>query len=171
MIYLILIAVFLVSVFLYVLIELKKSIHMLYIIPLAIMFTGGTYFYLDSLFGYPVYKSDEEKFSLLSFWIDEENDRIYLWTVLENEIVPKAIIVPYSQEEHNKLVRAQQQMAEGIQMIGEFDPLDGGRSDTYEEGEQSASSQGLDGSPKSRGGAFSLIELTAERALPKKSYQ
>jgi hypothetical protein len=62
-------------------------------------------------------------------------------------------------------------MAEGIQMIGEFDPLDGGQSDTYEEGEQSASSQGLDGSPKSRGGAFSLIELTAERALPPKAYQ
>ena len=70
MIYLILIAIFLVSVFLYVLIELKKSIHMLYIIPLTIMFTGGTYFYLDSLFGYPVHKTDEGKFGLLSFWID-----------------------------------------------------------------------------------------------------
>ena len=40
--------------------------------------------------------------------------RIYLWTVLENERVPKAIIVPYSQEEHNKLVRAQQQMSQGF---------------------------------------------------------
>ena len=171
MIYLILIAVFLVSVFLYVLIELKKSIHMLYIIPLTIMFTGGTYFYLDSLFGYPVHKSDEGKFGLLSFWIDEENDRIYLWTVLENESVPKAIIVPYSQEEHNKLVRAQQQMSQGVQMIGEFDPADGGQSDSYEEGEQGATTQGLDGSPKSRGGAFSLIELTSEKALPRKAYQ
>ena len=57
----------------HVLIELKKSVHMLYIIPLAIMFTGA-YFYLDSLFGYPVHKSDEGKFGLLSFWIDEEND-------------------------------------------------------------------------------------------------
>jgi len=172
MIYLILIAVFLVSVFLYVLIELKKSVHMLYIIPFTIMFTGGTYFYLDSLFGYPVHKSDEGKFGLLSFWIDEEGDRIYLWTILENERVPKAIIVPYSQEEHNKLVQAQQQMSQGVQMLGEFDPMDGGQSDTpYEEGEQSASSQGLDGSPKSRGGAFSLIELTPEKALPRKAYQ
>ena len=63
-------------------------------------------------------------------------------------------------------------MYQGVQMIGEFDQADGGQSDTsYEEGEQSASSQGLDGSPKSRGGAFSLIELTAEKALPRKAYQ
>ena len=62
-------------------------------------------------------------------------------------------------------------MSQGVQMIGEFDPVDGGQSDSYEEGEQGASSQGLDGSPKSRGGAFSLIELTTEKALPRKAYQ
>ena len=73
--YLILITIFLVSIFLYLLIELKRSIHMIYIIPLTILFTGGTYFYLDSLYGYPTWKTDEKKFGLLSFQIDEEADQ------------------------------------------------------------------------------------------------
>ena len=59
-------------------------------------------------------------------------------------------------------------MSQGVQMIGEFDPADGGQSDSYEEGEQGASSQGLDGSPKSRGGAFLSLNLQQRKHCPEK---
>lgn len=168
MIYLISITIFLVSIFLYLLIELKRSIHMIYIIPLTILFTGGTYFYLDSLYGYPTWKSDEKKFGLLSFQIDEEVDRIYLWVVLQGERLPKGLIIPYTEEKHQQLVHAKEAMSRGAQMIGEFgddNPPQEGNENSEQMNEQNA---GL-GTIKSKGGSFSLIELKNEQALPRKN--
>ena len=66
MTYLIILAIFLVSLFLWLMIDVRKSAHMLYIIPLTILFTGGSYFYIDSLFGYPTSLTNEKKLDDLS---------------------------------------------------------------------------------------------------------
>ena len=113
MFYLAALSVLLVSIFLYLLIELKRSIHLLYVIPLTIAFTMGSYFYLDSLFGYPVSKSNEKNFSLLSYHVGIEEEDIYLWVILNEETKPKAIRLPYSTEMHEQLEEAKQKMKEG----------------------------------------------------------
>ena len=124
MIYLIILTVFLVSLFLYLLIGLKKSAHMIYVIPLTILFTTGSYFFIDSLFGYSVNRSSEDKFFLLSYWVPEDESKIYLWVVLEKEIEPKALIVPYTKERHQELIRANEQMKQGARFVGRFSEME-----------------------------------------------
>lgn len=151
-------------------IDVRKSAHMLYIIPLTILFTGGSYFYIDSLFGYPTTLTDEGKFLLISFHPSEDEELIYMWVVLENEVTPKAITIPYSKEKHRSLLEAQDGMSEGRRYIGEFqDDLEYGEE--QEQGAQAAatSPESAGGTEKSRGGSFSLLELDVPSALPAKA--
>ena len=83
-------------------------------------FVTGSYFYLDKLFGYPVSKTDESKFKLLAFDVQEDQDKIYFWILQENEEKPKAIFVPYSPDMHKKLENISDQMNEGAEFEGEF---------------------------------------------------
>ena len=165
MTYLIIAAIILLSIFLYLLIELKKSIHMLYIIPLSLFFIAGTYFYFDSVFGYPVFKTNENKFYLVSYYVGEKEEFFYLWIILQGEGIPKAIYVPYNKEDHRELERARRIMDGGGMIEGQFyESLSGNKSGTI--GEQTTSSGGT---LKSRGGALSLTEIRPKSFLPPKN--
>ena len=174
MIYLIALTIFLVALFLFLLIDIRKSAHMLYIIPLTLLFTGGSYFYIDSLFGYPVKKTDEKKFVLLSYSVPKTEDRIFLWVVLEEEEEPKSVFVAYTQERHEELMEAQRKMSEGKMVQGSFEFL----GESTQGGEQALGQvdpsdpqilQGAGGTNKSRGGGFSLLEIQTSAALPPKA--
>jgi hypothetical protein len=168
MFYLVGLSVVLVSIFLYLLIELKRSIHLLYVIPLTIAFTLGSYFYLDSLFGYPVTKSNEVGFLLLSYHVGIEEEDIYLWVILKQETIPKAVVVPYSTEMHEKLEQAKQKMKEGRKITGEF--TEGNAINNQGSGLDDGVSSSAGGTDKSRGGAFTLMELDLTSQLPPKDY-
>ena len=177
MIYLIILTVFLVSLFLYLLIGLKKSAHMIYVIPLTILFTTGSYFFIDSLFGYSVKQSNEDKFFLLSYWVPEDESKIYLWVVIEEEFEPKALIVPYTEQRHRELIRAEEQMKEGAKFVGRFSEMETEMPESEpQEGSESmedlksSSSMAAGGTPKSIGGGFALIHVSAQPHMMQKGY-
>jgi hypothetical protein len=165
MTYLIIAALILLSIFLYLIIELKKSIHMIYIIPFTLFFVAGSYFYLDSIFGYPVLKGDEEKFYLVSYYIEENEEYFYLWIILKDEKIPKAIYVPYNKEDHRELERARRIMEGGGMVEGQFYNNVNGNKNGILSKEKSSSGQG---SLKSKGGALSLFEIRPKSFLPPK---
>ena len=142
MIYIIITGLVLLSIFLYLLIELKKSIHLIYVIPLSLFFVTGSYFYLDKLFGYPVPKTNEKKFKLLSFDVQEEQEKIYFWVLLEGEEQPKAIFLPYSADKHRELQKMSEQMDEGAEFEGEF--LEGEDQGEEEKKKQKNNNDGSD---------------------------
>ena len=176
MIYLIILTVFLVSLFLYLLIGLKKSAHMIYVIPLTILFTTGSYFFIDSLFGYSVKRSFEDKFFLLSYWVPEDESKIYLWVVLEEEIEPKALIVPYTEQRHRELLEANEMMKQGARFVGQFSEMENemsegppGEERVIEE-EEMVSTMAAGGTKKSQGGGFALIHVSAQPRMMLKGY-
>ena len=174
MIYLIILTIFLVSLFLYLLIGLKKSAHMIYVIPLTILFTTGSYFFIDSLFGYSINRSDEDKFFLLSHWVPEDESRIYLWVVLEHELEPKALTVPYTQKRHRELIEAQEMMKSGARFVGQFSEMEAdmeeglpAEEEVIEEEEMVSTAPG-GGTKKSAGGGFALIHISAQPHMMRK---
>ena len=166
MLYLVMLTVLLVSIFFYLLIELKtNSVHLLYIIPLTLMFTIGSYFYLDSLFGYPTKKTDESSFELLFYHVGEEEENIYLWVLIQDETIPKALIIPYSTEKHEQLESAKQKMSQGKRVVGLFEsPVENESDEKGKPGDQ----QSGKGTEKSKGGEFSLMELNINNTMPPK---
>ena len=70
MIYLIFAGVMLISLFLWVILEIKKSVHLLYIIPVTIFFFGGTYFYYDYILGKPKPSPVDKKFVVSGYGIN-----------------------------------------------------------------------------------------------------
>ena len=173
MIYLIALTIFLVALFLFLLIDIRKSVHMLYIIPLTLLFTGGSYFYIDSLFGYPIQQSDEGKFYLISYTVPKAEDVIFLWVLLEDEEKPKSVFVPYTPKRHEELIRAQEKMNQGKMMEGDFNELAQSEGENPELGQYNQqadpANQGAGGTNKSRGGGFSLLEVKTSTALPPKA--
>ena len=174
MIYLIALTIFLVALFLFLLIDLRKSVHMLYIIPLTLLFTGGSYFYIDSLFGYPVKQTNEKKFVLLSYSVPKEEDVIFMWVALKDERMPKSVYVPYTQKRHEELMEAQRKMSQGKMMEGNFESLLSLEDTAQPMGQlndeaATVDSQGAGGTSKSKGGGFSLLELKTDSALPPKA--
>jgi hypothetical protein len=174
MIYLIALTIFLVALFLFLLIDIRKSAHMLYIIPITLLFTGGSYFYIDSLFGYPVKQTNEGKFYLISYSIPEAEDVIYLWVLLQDEDKPKSVFIDYTPERHEELIRAQEKMNEGRFMEGDFNDMlevEGEEAELgqYPAGEHQDINQGTGGTNKSKGGGLSLLEVKTSTALPAKA--
>jgi hypothetical protein len=159
MTYLIISSLVLLSIFLYLIIELRASIHLIYIIPLTLFFIAGSYFYFDSVFGYPVLKTNEKKFRLISFMVNEEDDKIYFWIQQENENQPKAIFIAYDADTHRELEKVSDKLMEGQQIEGEFSELE-----EENEGEKA----GL-GTNKSKGGELVLHEMNVEHYLPEKN--
>lgn len=166
MIYLIALTVVLLSIFLYLLIELKKSIHLLYVIPITILFTSGSYFYLDSLFGYPVPKTNEKEFILISHYIGPEEDNIYLWVLLKDENIPKVVYFPYDRESHEALEEAKRKIEDGQAVVGEFQ--EEGEELTESEDQINNNQHTNNGSNKSKGGSFVLYDFDVDTFLPRK---
>ena len=175
MIYLIALTIFLVALFLFLLIDIRKSAHMLYIIPITLLFTGGSYFYIDSLFGYPVKQTNEGKFYLISYTVPKAEDVIFMWVLLQDEDKPKSVFVPYTQERHEELMKAQEKMSEGKMMEGDFNEMTESTGGNPEFGQYSQNGdpayRNAQGTNKSKGGGFSLLEVKTSSALPPKAAQ
>lgn len=171
MTYLVLASVILLAVFFYLLIHLKKSIHLLYVIPFTIFFTLGTYFYINSIFGYSTERTSEEGFRLLSYHVDGKEEYIFLWILLDNETIPKSVFIPYSRKIHEELVEGNRKLREGKQLKGNFKELDLIENQNEESNNnQQQNEQSGGGTDKSAGGSLSLTEITVEFYLPQKDY-
>jgi len=167
MIYLVIFCVILTSIFLYLLIELKQSIHLIYIIPLSLFFIIGTYFYINDLFGYPTVKTNEKDFYLLNYFIGTEEDQIYLWVILKGEDKPKAITIPYSPEDHKALQGMDETLKNGEPIEGEFvnaEDADIGMKEQHPD----QNGQANDGTLKSKGGTFNLLKIDITKTMPRK---
>ena len=164
MIYLMLAGLMLITLFMIILIEIRGSLHLLYIIPSTLFFFMGVYYFYDSVLGYPAKKVLTTEFQLLSYKIHPDETEIYLWVSLLDEEKPLSVIIPYSSEDHESLEKYGKMMEEGMLVEGIMDEGDEGDGDESEsEGES-----GL-GTNKSRGGMLSLQEINQYKFLEKKN--
>ena len=83
MVYFLIAALVVSAVALYTLIITRKSNHLFYLIPVTLIAAIVMYTEADTLFGYPVAKTNEEKFILLTHFADEEASKIYLWVMVK----------------------------------------------------------------------------------------
>ena len=164
MIYLILTGVMLITLFMLILIELKKSLHLLYIIPATLSFFLGVYFFYDSVLGYPAKKVVTGEFQLLAYNVPPDESEIYLWVVLPNETEPISVIIPYSIEDHKSLEKGEKMMEDGKMVEGTMSEGDEGEGENLQEG----GNNGL-GTNKSRGGMLSLQEINQYKFLERKN--
>lgn len=167
MIWLIIAAVAFSAVLLWMLIETRGTLHLLWVIPICIGLVTGTYKWAYSMFGYPtdIYEQGAE-FTMLSYHIPNDEDKIVLWVMLKGEEQPKAIVIPWSKEDQENLGNVASKMAEGQKFMGQFS-MDGEAGG--EEGEQGNEDSGK-GTLKSAGGMLNFSELTVEHFLPQKDY-
>ena len=167
MIWLIIAAVFFSAVVLWMLIETRGTLHLLWVIPVCIGLITGTYQWAYSMFGYPtdVYNVGDE-FTLLSYYIPNEEDKIVVWVLLQGEEDPKAIVIPYDPDEQENLQSVAEQMASGGKFMGQFGQ--GEQEKGQKEGEGDGESG--QGTLKSSGGMLNFTPLTVEHFLPEKDY-
>ena len=163
MIYLILTGMMLITLFMIILIELKKSLHLLYIIPATLSFFLGVYFFYDSVLGYPAKKVVTGEFQLLAYHVPPDESEIYLWVVLPNEAQPLSVIIPYSIEDHKSLEQGEKMMEDGKLVEGTMSDGDEGEGKNLQEG----GNNGL-GTNKSEGGLLTLYEINQYRFLQRK---
>ena len=164
MIYLLVAGLMVLALFLFLLIELKKSLHLTYIIPTTLFFFTGVYFFYDSVLGYPKKGLLEEKFQLISYYIPPSETEIYLWVQKFDELVPISIQIPYTVEDHKSLERGKKMMQEGM-IEGSF--VEGeGDADGEGSGQGEENSYGTN---KSRGGMLSLDEMSRYKFLDRKN--
>ena len=166
MIYLIAAGLMIITLFLVILIELKKSLHLLYIIPITIFFFSGVYFFYDSVLGYPAKKTIGENFQLLSYLVSPDEKEIFLWVSVFDDELPLAVRIPYSKEDHKALEEGRKMMEEGKMVEGSM--KEGEEDESGNGVEQMEGSSGL-GTEKSRGGLLSLQEITQYRFLQRKT--
>lgn len=153
----------------YLLIELKQSIHLIYIIPLSLFFIVGTYFYINDLFGYPTVKTNEKDFYLLNYFIGPDEESIYLWVLIKGEDKPKAITLPYTADDHKALESMDDSLKNGEPIEGEF-YTDIGEEGLMPDGHPDQANQSNNGTDKSRGGTFNLLKVDLTRTMPTKDY-
>jgi hypothetical protein len=167
MIYLIVAGLMILTLFLVILIELKKSLHLLYIIPITLFFFSGVYFFYDSILGYPTKKPLTEDFQLLSYLVSPDETEIYLWVLTFGEDQPISLAIPYSQEDHKSLEEGRKMMEDGKMVEGS---LKEGEEEEQTVGENWGEHEGMGlGTEKSRGGMLSLQEITQYRFLQRKT--
>ena len=168
MIWLIIAAVAFAAVLLWMLIETRSTMHLLWVIPTCIGLITGTYQFYSSVLGYPTDQYEVGgKFVLVSYFPLEQEDKLIVWVVLDGETIPKAITIPWNEKEEKSLRDVTKQMAEGEMFEGEFGeppPPTGG------EGEGYGSEESGGGFAKSSGGLLNFTKLTVESFLPKKGY-
>ena len=129
------------------------------------------------MFGYSVKQSNEDKFFLISYYVPDDETEIFLWVILEDEVEPKAVTVPYTQQRHEELVRAEEQMKNGARFVGRFSEMESempqqNSSDEKVERieEEVVSTMAAGGTKKSEGGGFSLIHVAAQPHMMQKRY-
>lgn len=167
MVWLIIAAVVFSAVVLWMLIETRGTLHLLWVIPLCIGLITGTHQWAYSMFGYPtdVYNSGDE-FTLISYYVPNDEDKIVVWVLLKGEENPKAIVIPYDPDEQENLQSVAEQMASGGRFMGQFGQgkQEKDQKKSGDEGESGG------GTLKSSGGMLNFTPLTVEHFLPQKGY-
>ena len=93
--------IFISAICLWVLIEQrKKPIFLFFFIPAFLLLTSSTYFTVRGLLGYPTEEMPKKKFTYISH-LSDAPVRIFYWLMLDGESMPRAFIVPYTQQDKN----------------------------------------------------------------------
>ena len=119
------------------------------------------------MFGYPtdIFQEGAE-FTMISYHIPNEEDKIVLWVILKGEEDPKAIKIPYNPNDQENLGNIAQKMSTGQKFLGQF-KMDGEAGGEEGEGDNAESGGGT---LKSSDGMLNFTELTVEHFLPLKDY-
>lgn len=161
MIYIIFSGLMIISLFLFLLIELKKSIHLLYVIPVTLGFFTGVYFFYESILGYPTKVVYDTEFQLLSYTVNGEETKIFIWAVFKDEDEPVSMWMPYSREDHQSLEDGKGLIESGRMVEGVIKGSEEGKDGEGPEGEKGRSG----GGPRSEGGSIFLEEMNQHKFL------
>lgn len=93
----------------------KNFILMFFLIPLA-LFSGWTvYTTVDKLLGYPTIDLFEKDTLYLSHFENPDIEEwIYVWVLKPGEAKPKAIMIPATEKNKDKLAQAEQETSQGV---------------------------------------------------------
>lgn len=93
----------------------KNFILMFFLIPLA-LFSGWTvYTTVDKLLGYPVIDLfEKDTLYLAHFENPDVEEWVYVWVLKPGESKPKAIMIPATEQNKDKLAQAEQETSEGV---------------------------------------------------------
>lgn len=99
----------------------KNFILMFFLIPLT-LYSGWTiYTTVDKLLGYPVIDVFEKDTLYLSHFENPDiAEWVYVWVLKPGESKPKAIMIPATEENKDKLAEAEQKSSEGVPMYMEM---------------------------------------------------
>ena len=161
MIYIIISGLMIISLFLFILIEIKKSVHLLYIIPLTLGFFTGVYFFYESILGYPTKVIYNTKFQLLGYTVNSDETKIFVWAILKNEDEPISMWMPYSREDHQSLEDGKGLIEDGRMVEGVIAESTEGREGIGEQGDKDRNT----GGPNSDGGSIFLEEMNQHEFL------
>ncbi len=158
MYYLIAAGVMIISMFLLIFIELKKSLHLLYIIPVTLFFFIGVYFFYDDILGYPTKKTLSKNSLLISHHIPLDQKKIYIWLLEPGKVEPISIEIPYSPEDHESLEEGKKMIMSGQKVEASF---------STEEKESEGGGEESSGTNKSLGGMLNIYEMDFSKIYPK----
>jgi hypothetical protein len=164
MFYLIIAGLMIISLFLFLLIELKKSVHLFYVIPFTLFFFTGVYFYYESVLGHPTSAVFDKKFQLLAYTVNNEETKIFIWVVFRGEKEPVSMWLPYSREDHQSLEDGKGLMNKGKMMEGTLSTFEEGTEGSGKEGDK----ESRKGGPKSNGGMIFLGEMNQHDFIERK---
>ena len=150
--------IFISAICLWVLIEQrKKPIFLFFFIPAFLLLTSSTYFTVRGLLGYTTEEMPKKKFTYISH-LSDAPVRIFYWLMLDGESMPRAFIVPYTQQDKNNADKARGLKEAGIWVQGEL-------SIGKEQGESGESEKGKGGF--TTGGALEFYKFDHTLTMPK----
>lgn len=93
----------------------KNFVLMFFLIPLALYSGWTVYTTVDKLLGYPTIDLFEKDTLYLSHFENPDiAEWIYVWVLKPGEAKPKAIMIPATEKNKDKLAQAEQQTSEGV---------------------------------------------------------
>jgi hypothetical protein len=93
----------------------KNFILMFFLIPLALYSGWTVYTTVDKLLGYPTIDIFEKDTLYLSHFENPDiAEWVYVWVLKPGEAKPKAIMIPATEKNKDKLAQAEQQTSQGV---------------------------------------------------------
>ena len=100
----------------------KNFILMFFLIPLALYSGWTVYTTVDKLLGYPTIDIFEKDTLYLSHFENPDiAEWVYVWVLKPGEAKPKAIMIPATEKNKDKLAQAEQQTSEGVPIYMEVE--------------------------------------------------
>ena len=100
----------------------KNFILMFFLIPLALYSGWTVYTTVDKLLGYPTIDIFEKDTLYLSHFENPDiAEWVYVWVLKPGEAKPKAIMIPATEKNNDKLAQAEQQTSEGVPIYMEVE--------------------------------------------------